>query len=226
MRQEWKNLLFLHWDWEPRDVQRTLPEGLTVDTWNGRAYIGFVPFFMRRVRPAGFPAMPWLSDFLELNVRTYVKDRQGRPGVWFYSLDCNQPVAVQIARKVFHLPYFHADMWAEETQGGLDYSCRRRGREEARFQYRWEGVAARAGKGTMEEFLVERYRLFAKTPRGLLTGEVWHKPYGLMTAGVDGEVAPPLALAGFHPAGRPPSHAVFSEGVDVQIFSPSLVIES
>lgn len=101
MRQRWEKLLFLHWAWDAAEVQRTLPLGLTVDTFEGRAWLGVVPFFMRDVRPAWVPSVPGISNFLELNVRTYVFDGRGRPGIWFYSLDCNQRLAVRAARTFF-----------------------------------------------------------------------------------------------------------------------------
>ena len=94
MRQRWSGLLFLHWPVEISLIQKRLPPGLHVDTFDGQAWLGVVPFFMQRVRPIGLPPVPWLSWFLELNVRTYVHDDAGNPGVWFFSLDCDQPVAV------------------------------------------------------------------------------------------------------------------------------------
>ena len=112
MRQCWSGLLFLHWPVDPAMIQSRLPDGLFVDTYDNKAWLGVVPFFMDRVRPVMLPPVPGLSWFLELNVRTYVHDAQGRPGVWFFSLDCNQPLAVEIARRFFHLPYEHAAMKA------------------------------------------------------------------------------------------------------------------
>lgn len=109
MRQDWQQLLFLHWRVSPELVQATLPPGLTVDTFDGDAYIGLVPFTMRNVRPVGLPAVPGLSHFHEINVRTYVH-ANGEPGVWFYSLDAANPIAVAIARALFHLPYHWADI--------------------------------------------------------------------------------------------------------------------
>jgi uncharacterized protein len=94
MFQRWLHLLFLHWPVEPRTIQSTLPPGLQVDTFSGQGWIGIVPFFMRGVRPVGLPSIVGPSNFLELNLRTYVRDRDGRPGIWFYSLDANQPLAV------------------------------------------------------------------------------------------------------------------------------------
>jgi uncharacterized protein YqjF (DUF2071 family) len=110
---------------------------LYVDTFAGDAYIGVVPFFMQRVRPAWLPPLPWISWFLELNVRTYVHDDRGQPGVWFYSLDCNQPLAVAIARRFFHLPYFHASMTAKRSSGAIRYQCQRQGETGAPWCYEW-----------------------------------------------------------------------------------------
>ena len=109
----WRQLLFLHWAWNPAEIQKTLPRGLFVDTFGGQAWLGIVPFFMRRVHPRGLPCLPWLSNFLELNVRTYVYNNSGRPGIWFYSLVCNQPVAVELAKRCFHLNYVHGRMHAQ-----------------------------------------------------------------------------------------------------------------
>ena len=115
MYQRWDDLLFLHWSYDPLAIQRTLPRGLTVDTFEGKAYIGIVPFFMRDVRPSFCPRLPGISDFLELNVRTYVYDEHGVPGVWFYSLDANQWLAVRAARRFFCLPYFDSKMKADKN---------------------------------------------------------------------------------------------------------------
>nr|WP_256199118.1 DUF2071 domain-containing protein [Verrucomicrobium spinosum] len=132
MYQTWSHLLFLHWEWDAAAIQRTLPSGLHVDTFGGSAWVGLVPFFMRNIRPRYLPAVPWVSYFLELNVRTYVHDDEGRPGVWFYSLDCNQPLAVWTAQTFFHLPYQHARMTAEFGTGKeIHYRCHRVGAPEA-----------------------------------------------------------------------------------------------
>ena len=113
--QSWKELLFLHWRIDPAVIQATLPPGLTVDTFEGDAYLGIVPFCMCNIRPRFLPVVPGISNFLEMNVRTYVHDEEGRPGVWFYSLDANQKLAVRVARKFFNLPYFDAKMLLDTT---------------------------------------------------------------------------------------------------------------
>jgi uncharacterized protein YqjF (DUF2071 family) len=222
MHQRWAELLFLHWSWDAATVQRTLPRGLTVDTFDGQAWIGLVPFFMQKVRPRICPSVPMLSDFLELNVRTYVHDAAGRPGVWFYSLDCNQWLAVKIARGFFHLRYEHATMRARRlADGGVEYCAERHGDEqESRFLYHAGRESKPAPTGSREFFLVERYRLFAHDARRdvLWTGQVAHAPYEVTSAEVpiwDGRM---MTLAGFDPAGRPPEHVCAARPVDVEIF--------
>ena len=108
MYQKWRNLLFLHWEYDAEIIAKSLPKGLYVDTYQDKAYIGIVPFEMRDVRPRFLPAVPGISNLLELNLRTYVYDEDGIPGVWFYSLDANKRFAVYMARYFFHLSYYHA----------------------------------------------------------------------------------------------------------------------
>jgi uncharacterized protein YqjF (DUF2071 family) len=220
MTQTWSELLFLHWKWDPDIVQASLPRGLKVDTFDGAAWMGVVPFYMRKVRPRFVPSVPWISDFLELNVRTYVRDEQGRPGVWFYSLDCNQPLAVWTARTFFHLPYQHARMKAvKEDDGSVYYECRRRGKESiSAYKYRLDNLSSVAEPGTLEFYLVERYLLYAQSPRGLRSGRVHHVPYPVSNVGLEAWDAEPLVQAGFEHPQRPPDHVCGSKGVDVRVY--------
>jgi len=219
--QRWSELLFLHWKIDPRAVQATLPKGLFVDTFDGDAYLGLVPFFMQRIRPAWLPPLPWISWFLELNVRTYVHDAAGRPGVWFYSLDCNQPLAVAIARRGFHLPYFHARMAASHRGGTVHFECRRRAEAAPRGRYTWTPGrnSAPAEPGSLAFFLVERYLLFAADGAGrLFTGRVHHAPYRLHTPEVAEFSTAPAHQAGFELIGEPAS-VLGAHAVDVSVFS-------
>ncbi|WP_395743367.1 YqjF family protein [Prosthecobacter sp.] len=219
MHQTWESLLFLHWRWDPADIQRTLPPGLHVDTFEGEAWLAIVPFYMRGIRPRFLPAVRGVSDFLELNVRTYVHDEQGRPGVWFYSLDCNQPLAVWTARTFFHLPYQHARMSAEASHGWIDYRCQRRGHSaESLFRYSLAETSPPAGPGTLAFFLAERYLLFSQTPRGIRCGQVHHSPYPLAEAALEAWDVNPLLQAGFSDPQRPPDHVIGSTGVDVAVY--------
>ncbi len=108
--QNWDHLLFLHWEVPASDVQNTLPPGLRVDTYDGKAYLGVVSFLMKNVRPRLLPVVPGISTFPELNLRTYVYDDRGIPGVWFYSLEAGKHLPVWLARRHFHLPYHYARM--------------------------------------------------------------------------------------------------------------------
>jgi uncharacterized protein len=219
MHQRWEDLLFLHWRWDADVIQRTLPPGLHVDTHEGEAWIGLVPFFMRGIRPVGFPAVPWISNFLEMNLRTYVHDDEGRPGVWFWSLECDQPLAVWIARAFFSLPYQHSTMSARRENGSVRYTTRRRGDDrESRLDYRLHGTPVEAQPGTLEFFLAERYALFSQTKHGLKTGRVHHTPYPLVNAEVTACDTRLFSLCGFEEPGRAPDHIIASPGVDVAVF--------
>ena len=218
--QRWNHLLFTHWKIEPRAVQATLPQGLFVDAHEGAAYVGIVPFFMQRVRPAWLPPLPWISWFLELNVRTYVHDANGQPGVWFYSLDCNQPLAVAVARRFFHLPYFHARMKARHHAGTIRYQCERRGENTEPCRYSWSpgAHAVPAEPGSLEFFLIERYVLFSTDLAGrLFEGHVHHAPYRVHTPAVSGISKEPARQAGFAMEGEPVS-LLGALSVDVSIF--------
>lgn len=217
--QRWSDLLFLHWRVDIAAIQATLPPGLTVDSFDGEAYLGIVPFAMGRVRPALLPPVPWLSWFLELNVRTYVRDAAGTPGVWFYSLDCDQPVAVEIARRFFHLPYEHARMSVERRDRELHYACQRRGRTASPWQFAWQTKAdgAPARSGSLDHFLVERYVLYsADRRRRLYQGRVSHTPYQVHTPTLLAHSTGPAQLAGFDLHG-PPVSILAAEPVAVSI---------
>ena len=223
MYQQWRDLLFLHWEYPAAAIQETLPEGLFVDQFAGRAYLGIVPFFMRNIRPRRLPPVPGISNFMEMNLRTYVYDRAGIPGVWFYSLDANQRLAVAVARKFFHLPYQHARMnWSRGEGGSIRYRSIRldaaAGRPPCQFEYAPAAAMPEPAPESLEFFLVERYRLYANSPGGLRRGSVAHPPYPLTAAIVprwDEELS---VLAGFPPTGRPPDHIAMSRGVDVEVF--------
>lgn len=218
MHHRWETLLFLHWRLPADRIQATLPPGLTVDTYNGEAYLAIVPFFMRNVRPARLPSVPWISNFLELNVRTYVYDRDGVPGVWFYSLDCNQPVAVIVARVMTGLPYMHASMSARQGRL-LDYTCRRRGsRETARYRYRAMGEAREAAPESLEFFLLERYYLFSQRSGALVRAQVTHVPYRFREAEVEECSTLPVQMDGFPEVSVAPVHVCAVDGFDVRTY--------
>jgi uncharacterized protein len=219
MFQRWSHLLFLHWPIEPEKIQRTLPAGLQVDTFADRGWIGIVPLFMRGVRPAGLPSVLGLSNFLELNLRTYVRDREGRPGVWFYSLDANQPLAVWIARLCFALPYQHATMRANIEGGEIAYSSLRIGAAETlHYCYCPSAELEEAGLGSLDFFLLERYRLFARRGGRLMTGRVYHAPYRLGKVIVRELDTRLFKLDGFEMPTESPAHAAYVRRTDVTVY--------
>ena len=225
MRQTWSELLFLHWSADPEPWRKTLPAGLHLDTFGGAAWVGIVPFRMDRIRPYALPPVPWLSWFLELNVRTYVHDEEGNPGVWFYSLDTNRWPAYKIARSAFKLPYHHSVMSRRcDPRGWIDYRCRRRGEAgSACFRYRPDATEtpAETAPGTLEFFLLERYLLFSHVPESgrLFSGQVHHAPYRFRRAEVMEWSALPAAWDGLPGLEGPPLHVCAAGSVDVEVFA-------
>jgi uncharacterized protein YqjF (DUF2071 family) len=224
MYETWENMLFLHWEYDPQAIQHTLPNGLYVDTFDGKAYLGMVPFLMRDVRPRLFPLARGISDFEELNVRTYVYDRTGTPGVWFYSLDANHYFAGKLARLFFNLPYFHAKMTAEfdPDEKEISFSSYRYGTDptmQTHFRYHAISQPSFAAPGTLAFFLIERYVLFACSKNNkLYSGRVWHNPYELADVEVSDLDENVLSLDGFLQPSSDANHKIMSHGVDVDVF--------
>ncbi len=217
MRQRWDDLFFLHWEYAAAAIQARLPSGLTVDTFEGKAHLGVVGFRMNAVRPLGLPALPWLSYFNELNVRTYVRDASGEPGVWFFSLDCDRAPAVVIARAGFGLPYEHAAM---SFGPGLAQSCRRQGEQEtARFAWSVVSSPQIAVPGSLEFHLAERYSFFSVRRGRLVRGQVHHAPYELSQASTTAWSDLPLRWDGFDVGSRAPDFSHCCQGVAIEAFS-------
>ncbi len=222
--QGWRDLLFLHWPIDPARIQATLPPGLRVDCYDGTAYLGIVPFYMDGLRPRFCPPVPGISYFPELNLRTYVRDAEGRPGVWFYSLDAQSRISVAIAQTCFQLPYVYARMrHSVDTSGLVELKAQRGNTEPQRFAYRPTRVIGPAMKASLSAFLVERYRLFAYAPKRkqLIMGELTHQPYILHEVEVREYSKALFALNGFDTPSEGPCHAVYSKGVDVEVFPMS-----
>ena len=221
MKQTWSELLFLHWEFDVKVIQETLPEGLYVDKFQEKAYLGIVPFLMQKIRPIGFPAIPKLSWFHELNLRTYVHDENGKPGVWFYSLDCDQPIAVELARKLFHLPYQHAQMNFEREQEERYFTSQRRESNiPQQFSYQPKSDSYYpATDESLEFFLVERYFLYSVDRKGrLCSGQVHHTPYQIQEAEVTEYSKELFNLEGFPlPEGKPCSQLI-AKPVDVSVY--------
>lgn len=223
--QRWQQLLFLHWQLDPAAVQALLPDGLTLDLHDGHAYVGLVAFTMRDVVPWWSPPVPGVSHFHELNLRAYVTCR-GEPGVWFFSLDAANALAVTVARTGWRLPYFKAEMEMDVEEERIRYGSVRRWPKPlpAHFaaSYRVGEPLGCASPGTLQHFLVERYLLFAQGRESLLRGQVHHRPYPIHAASVDALDHTMLRAAGLPQPDCPP-HVLYSPGVDVDIYALSPV---
>jgi uncharacterized protein len=231
MRQIWRHLGFLHWPIAADAIARVLPPGLEVDTFDGVAYVGIVPFTIPLTRAAGWPRAPLAPAFHELNLRTYVHRGGREPGVWFFSLDATSRLAVAGARVAYHLPYFYAAIALDVAGGGeggggeteIDYRSRRRSKlVDARFaaRYRPAGQIAPAEAGTLELFLAERYLLYAWTGRTLLSARVFHAPYPLQAAVVADLQQTLISAAGLAVAPEASPLAHYAREVDVKIYRP------
>jgi uncharacterized protein YqjF (DUF2071 family) len=220
--QRWRHLLFLHWEVPVDALQKHVPPELTIDTFEGRAYVGVVPFTMRDVSPWWSPSVPGISNFHELNVRTYVHKDGDRPGVWFFSLDAASSIAVIAARAGWHLPYYRASMDLAVEGGTVRYRSRRLwpGPKPADLAatYRIGERLGRAAPGTFEHFLVERYLLFARSGGGIDIGQVHHAPYPIHSAEVAELSESMLSALGLEAPIGPP-HVLYSPGVDVDVFA-------
>ena len=222
----WHDLLFMHWP-VPENVLRPLiPPTLGLDTFDGRAWLGITPFRMSGVRPHSLPSVPWLSNFPELNLRTYVT-AEGKPGIWFFSLDAGNPVAVRLARATFHLPYFDAEMSCCLTGDEVCYRSVRthRGAKEARFagRYRPVGDPSNSRPGTLEHFLTERYCLYSASKRGnVYRGDIHHHPWPLRRTELEtGSLAMTEQIGVELPEMEPLLH--FSKRLDVLAWPPQRI---
>ena len=227
MKQEWHDLLFAHWV-VPADVLRPLiPRMLEIDTFGGQAWLGVVPFRMSGVRMRGTPAIPGFSRFPELNVRTYVV-RDGKPGVWFFSLDAMSLVAVWGARAFFHLPYFFAEISCAEDAGWIRYESHRIDRRGSaaslRARYRAIGSVFRAQPHSVEHFLVERYCLYTAGKKGrIIRCEIHHPRWTLQLAETALQENTMAAAAGIASAELKPELLHFSRRQEVVVWAPQVL---
>lgn len=184
MTQTWNDLLFAHWPVSAALLQRLVPREFPIDIHEGKAWLGVVPFHMTNVSLRGVPALPWISAFPELNVRTYVTVA-GKPGVYFFSLDAANPLAVRTARLLLNLPYFTAVMNVTAHAGGVEYRSRRKSGADAELQvsYRPIGSVFNPEPGTLEYFLTERYCLYNRFRSGATYRlDIHHPPWSLQPA--------------------------------------------
>jgi uncharacterized protein len=224
MYHRWETLTFLHWAYDADVVQRLLPSSLTVETFDGLAWVGLVPFFMR-INAPGIPRLPWLSNFCETNVRTYARDELGQSGVWFFSLDAERFAAVAAARIGFRLPYMWSHMRLHQSGPITTYTTRRRwptgdGSSRVRIEI---GEPFRPQELTdRDHFLTARWRLFSvggAAGRWRRYADAQHDPWPLQHATVHELDDQLVTAAGLpKPLGEPLVH--YSPGVDVRIGRP------
>ncbi|MGF1507555.1 MAG: YqjF family protein [Anaerolineae bacterium] len=204
MTQTWSELLFAHYPVRPEELRPLIPPSLPLDLFDGDAWVGVVPFRMSYVRPRLLPAVPGLSFFPELNVRTYVTVN-GKPGVYFFSLEAANPIAVWIARRLFKLPYFNARMSCQRTDNHVRYSSNRthRGAPTASFKarYRPTGPVFHSSSGSLEHWFTERYALYSVGADGtVFRGEIHLQPWPLQPAELNLEMNTMLSTHGVRPA--------------------------
>ena len=227
LHMRWHDVLFAHWPFPPEVVQAVLPPPLRVETWEGQAWLGIVPFRMTDVRPRYLPAVPYLSDFPELNVRTYVSVG-GVHGVHFFSLDAANAIAVMAARRL-HLNYLDAEMSCERAGDELRYRSRRThpGAPPAELvgNYLPVGAPFSAKRGTLDDWLTSRHALLTCHDGSVARMKVDHEPWTLQAARAHFDVNTMAQAAGLGlPAIDPVLH--FSREIDVVAYRPEPIVES
>ncbi len=218
LRQRWTDLAYFHWRYEPAAVQRLLPAGVQVDTFDGSAWVGLIPFVMRDVAIGPSPAVPYLGTFVEINVRTYVVDALGRRSVWFFSLDVPRSVIVAVARSVFSLPYCWSRVEYEADGPRRRYSMRRRWPRSTRPTADVEFTigAPLAEVSELDHFLTARWSLLTRRRGGVRYGRVHHPRWPLhevVAHDVRGDVVEAAGLPS--PVGEP--RTACSPGIDVRV---------
>lgn len=216
MLQRWQSLTFLHWRYEPATIRPLVPRTVELDTFDGAAWVALTPFLLTDLRPPLVPSLPWISRFPETNVRTYVRGPDGKPGVWFFTLEADRLLAVLAARATFGLPYRWARMRVSAGESRVEYASDRR---------RWFGsgfsrIAVRPGDPIelqpFDNFLTARYRLYAIFGKRLAFAEIEHARWPLRRAEVLRLDQNLFVNSGVpQPLGEPVAH--FSPSLDVRI---------
>ena len=184
MTQTWHDLLFAHWPVDPSPLRSRVPAAFELDRFDGETWVGIVPFHMTNVAPRGVPSLPWVSEFPELNVRTYVRVGD-RPGIYFFSLDAGSKLAVHAARTLLNLPYHFASTTVSHTAQGVQYRSSRHSDPTAELSATYGPIGSRfaAAAGSLEYFLTERYCLYHTNHRGVpYRLEIHHPPWPLQRA--------------------------------------------
>jgi uncharacterized protein len=222
MTQRWSKLLFLHWEYPAAEIQKMLPEGLFIDTYAGKAYVGVVSFVMSHIRPFGLPSVYKLSSSLELNLRTYVYDRDKNPGVWFLSLDASSPLLVWLARNLFHLPYFNANQKIDYENDQITFSSKRHKSDKANeLVFKPNHEKYQGNPGSLDFFLTSRYLLFSYNAKkgNIYKGRIYHKPYELKSAKIVKYDTHLFSMDHLTPPLEKPCSIVYCDSADVEIFN-------
>ncbi|ACL64999.1 conserved hypothetical protein [Anaeromyxobacter dehalogenans 2CP-1] len=223
--QRWEEILFLHWSVDPAALRPLVDERLELDLADGRAWVSLTPFTMRDARVRGLPHLPLLTTFHEVNLRTYVR-LGGVPGIWFFSLDAASAPAAALARATLGLPYEWADVDRGLEAGRRWYRSRRRGLggRAAVLEAGWgDGDAMPDPPGALDEFLADRHALYSTLAGALIRVRVRHAPWRLRQVRLDALAQTVTRAAGVEVAERP-ALARASDGVDVQVLAPELVL--
>jgi uncharacterized protein YqjF (DUF2071 family) len=222
MVHRWDELTFLHWRYPADVVQALVPPGLEVETCDQSAWVGLVPFLLRVGLP-GVPPVPWVSEFAETNVRTYVRSRDGESGIWFFSLDAARLGAVLVARATYRLPYFWSRMRLDHTGASIRYECRRRwpgpGGARSRAHVEIGDPYAPEALSDLDHFLTARWAVFSAPRTGIHHARASHAPWPLYQAEavtLDDDLVRAAGLP--TPGGKPLVH--YSPSVEVRIGWP------
>lgn len=223
MGQTWESLSFLHWRIGAEELRAHVPESLEIEEFDDSAWLGITPFRVTGLRARGLLPIPGLSSLNELNVRTLVRDADGKQGVWFFSLDATSRLGVRTARRVYRLPYFDARMTIDDAGDRIDVDCAREGPSGRGFSavFRHPGEPEIPARGSLEAFLVERYCLYAESEDSLWRAEIHHGPWVLRRAEADIDLN---AIAPFELTGTPLCH--IAERQDVLIWPLERVVAS
>jgi uncharacterized protein len=219
-RQSWNDLLFVHYPCPVEKLRNLVPKSLTIQEFEGICWIGIIPLKMERVMMRPLPDIPYISNFLELNVRVYV-EYEGKPGVYFLSLDASNPLAVWGGKNLFHLPYKHADIeFKKENNTNIFHSKRKEGEDQSEFSLSYYPTSDifEAKPNTLEYFFTERYCLYTLTPHGVYRGNIHHLPWPHQEA--KAKIFSNSILNNFQipiPSSEP--HILYSKGVDAILWN-------